>query len=76
MVGKIDIDGSLNIKRYKNMDMTYCPYCVTPDGDQLLSCGDWCPQFGEPKDNGMGGTNLQICQGRTLVFDKFTDERK
>jgi len=42
MIGKIDKDGCLFIKRKGIFREQFCPY----DSD-VTSCGDWCPRFVE-----------------------------
>jgi hypothetical protein len=97
--GKIDKDGFLEIKRGNTYKTQMCPFntdiVTNEDGGFVknmapggASCGDWCPQFGEPAIELIGnmrdgvmttidgdGVTLPICQGRILVFNKFTDER-
>lgn len=69
MKGKIDKDGVLHIERAGVMRQQWCPQ----SGGH---CGDWCPHFGEPKyDRGREATVIDICSGKRLVFDEFTDER-
>lgn len=56
----------------------------------MKPCGCWCPHFGEPHNElkfstradgfttGSGGTGnivIDICHGKRLIFDEFTDER-
>lgn len=84
MIGKINKNGELYIERCGKMGIQYCPLTSIQEGAE--ACGVWCPLFGEPfvdpnyvdfrNDNKeTRRTKLQICQGRTLVFDEFTDER-
>ncbi len=55
------------------------PQICDHEGPQ--ECGDWCPQFGEPESVYAGENTtpdlieIEICQGRRLQFDEFTDER-
>ena len=72
MKGKIDKLGYLWIERTNMMKEQHCLEHL-----RTTTCGDQCPQFGEPH----GGQNtkkitLDICQGRDLWFDEFTDERE
>lgn len=60
--------GFLRIERAGKLKGQLCPY----DAEEFTSCGDWCPQFGEPVV-GPGG-NLTICQGRVL-YGEIIDER-
>lgn len=71
MKGKVNSIGRLIIVRgNKTEQEQWCPFADD------LSCGDWCPLFGEPKiPNNSRFTVLDICQGRTLTFEKFEDER-
>lgn len=76
-------DGNLEIKRGKEYKGQYCLYQPHQDEDEMVTCGDWCPQFGEPEKveiNGGGEPHghkfeLKICQRRILKFDEFIDER-
>lgn len=89
MEGKIDSKGWLQIQRPSGVKGQFCPvygdslHC----GDWCPLFGEPISQrIGEPAmiSHGVahggygftGKTELQICQNRTLVFDKFTDERK
>jgi len=69
MIGKINKNGELYIERCGKMGIQYCPFQVGAE-----ACGVWCPLFGEPFVD-PNYVELQICQGRTLVFDEFTDQR-
>jgi len=80
MEGKIDKHGFLWIKRKGKFVIQVCPFTQNE-----TKCGHWCPQFGEPTlyEAGLESTNdiirewfLSICQGKTLVFNKFEDERE
>ncbi len=71
--GKIDKEGYLSIERGKKFKRQGCIYSNGPG-----YCGDWCPQFGEPdyfRYKEHKDIRLDICQGRTLYFDKLEDER-
>ena len=76
MKGKIDKDGYLWLERAGKLKPQFCEH----EGPQ--ECGDWCPCFQEPVVTTLtpifrklGQTTLIICEGNTLVFDEFTDER-
>lgn len=71
MEGKIDSKGFLYINRTEDMKGQVCPVITDYPEHPQQYCGDWCPLFGEPH----AGT-LLICQGRKLIFQRFTDERK
>ena len=75
MKGKIDDNGTLSIERAGRMKEMECALI------RERWCSDNCPHFGEPyKDDGgqitIGNSKLDICHGKTLLFDSFTDERK
>lgn len=71
-----------------NCPNTYT-YSDIKEAAGVIDCGDWCARFGEPKPelnikpDGPGGLrletssriNLDICQGKTLIFNEFVDER-
>lgn len=77
MNGKIDRSGALSIERGGKMRQQSCVY----GEGRGIHCGDWCPQFGEPVALEFGyidtvvQAHLTICQGRTLAFQQFADER-
>jgi hypothetical protein len=75
MKGKIDKYGTLYIERAGKMKDQLCPYaseCGSP-----IPCSDTCPLFGEPRpETGTASAILDLCQGKKLFFDKFTDERE
>lgn len=91
MKGKIDKKGNLYIERDSRHDgAVYCPFQQTDLSGKDVTCGDWCPLFGEPyphterasPTNGLdrrmvetGQTVLSLCH-TTLIFDEFTDERE
>ena len=69
MEGKISEKGILYIERAGVMKLQGCPY----GGDW---CGDGCPLFGEPiPEQGTTSAILELCHGKKLFLDKFTDER-
>lgn len=76
MKGMINEAGVLHIERKRDNNClsgslipARCPFDRT-------ECGDWCPLFGEPQSHSDGSGEVAICQGRTLYFDEFTDERE
>lgn len=72
MDGKISKDGILYIRRGDKLKKQFCQFCA---GD---TCGDLCPQFGEPVhvcNNETNAWTFDICQGKHLTFENFTDER-
>ena len=77
MKGKIDKNGKLWIERANMMKEQHCL-----EHPKTTTCGDQCPQFGEPESIYAGENatpdliEVEICQGRRLQFDEFTDERK
>lgn len=85
MNGKIDEQGCLWIERGGVWQKQYCMFFTLPDGyEEPKMCGHNCPLFGEPKepslcvyvkDQWKEGIAIDICQGRQLIFEQFTDER-
>lgn len=73
MEGKINKNGYLSIMRGGKIKAQDCPY-TSVQGEELCSCGDWCPLFREPNVNASGFASLTICNA-ILSFDKFSDER-
>ena len=69
MEGKIDIKGSLYIKRGSIWKRVRCKY------NRAYSCEDVCACFCEPEDLGDERTLVDLCEV-AHIFDKFTDERK
>jgi len=83
MNGKIDAQGCLWIERGGVWVQQMCHYS-TDDVGARFACAHDCPLFGEPKepslcvyvkDQWKEGIAIDICQGRTLFFEQFTDER-
>ena len=79
MKGKID-KASLWIMRGGEFKRQMCPF-VQDSGLEFppQPCGGWCPLFGEPIHSSFpspGVVSLEICGGKTLRFDEFTDERE
>ena len=87
MKGKIVKTGFLDIYRG---GVPKDQFCIHRKAEEDVPwCGDWCPQFSEPEKETVyvlnfgtegnfketGKTLLTICQGRTLTFDEFEDER-
>ena len=66
--GKITAEGELYIKRGSEFKKMIC----VSSADSF--CGDSCPHFGDPENNGVSDT-LTICQDKCLEFDYFDDER-
>ena len=83
MNGKIDKEGYLYIERGGMMKRQGCFFhTATATAIMNYVCGDGCSQFGEPvqppphmQPAASPKMLLDICQGRTLVFEKFEDER-
>jgi hypothetical protein len=69
MEGKIK-NGILYIKRNFQGEATECG-CLY-DNSEEISCGIWCPLFGEPEASN-GKFLLTLCK-RTLVFAKLAVE--
>lgn len=77
MVGKIDKNGKLFIKRTRNgeIDKEYiqmkCPF------NDMSFCGDNCPFFVGPLNLICRPYVIQlICKDKQLDFDYFCDERR
>lgn len=91
MEGKINHGGWLEIKRgteFKQQDCPFNPISSRPEYSEGIYCSDWCPLFGQPvasfyitSHDGIVKPDvgckwyLDVCQGRKLTFDNFTDER-
>ena len=71
MKGLIDKDGKLNILRGKELKEQWC----NRSGQRAGECCDTCPLFGEPEITTDGKVNLTICDGKTLIFEEFFDDR-
>ncbi len=77
MKAKINKSGYLWIERANMMKEQHCL-----EYPRTTTCGDQCPQFGEPEPIYVGENatpdliEVEICQRRCLQFDEFTDERK
>ena len=81
MNGKIDSNGWLRIERGGKERLQECPFTQKTFQVNNLTirepCGDRCPLFGEPKLEIDGKSAIiEICNGKTLFLDKFTDERE
>lgn len=74
MKGKINDLGDLEIFRNSKFKMQKCNFAEM-DGLGSQFCGDNCPLFGEPESVDVVCVSIEICQGRTLLFGEFTDER-
>lgn len=66
----IDRCGTLCIERAGKIADQFCSAC-TPE---FITCGDWCPQFGDPVLGPGGDSTITICQGRVLSGE-IVDER-
>lgn len=89
MTGILDKDGLLKIEREGVMIEMCCPFGNTPNvqGEHGVfwthqatkRCGDWCPLFSEPLNTSGSDipekVTLQLCNGKTLTFDTFADDR-
>lgn len=73
MKAKINEHGDLNIWRGTGYRAQYCPYGIS----HTITCGDWCPLFGELEDEYDGNVVLMLCK-RTLRFKRsnFIDARE
>ncbi|RKX56192.1 MAG: hypothetical protein DRP29_09790 [Thermodesulfobacteriota bacterium] len=70
----IDKQGFLRIYRKNEYKLQLCPFSTIDS-----ACGDWCPLFEEYKKCKLGLKDcwiINICNGKTLIFDEFIDERK
>ena len=74
MIGRIDANCYLWIaKDGKKSISQYCPY---QSGEVSGRCGTYCPLFSELYGDAHGRVVIDICQGVSLTFDEFSDERK
>lgn len=71
IVGKINENGMLEIKRGRNFKKQLCPY--PNDLLEVSLCGDHCPFFSEPI-NCAHEIQLSLCQ-TVWYFNEFNDER-
>jgi hypothetical protein len=83
MNGKISVEGFLVIERAGECKTQCCMhrqrYFDTSEYSkhEVACCGDWCPQFGEPFCfEHESKYRLLICDGRTIKFDRFEDQRE
>lgn len=79
MRGKIDVHGGLCIERAGVMWEQNCPRDHLDIRFEPIRCSQSCPLFGEPDKAYIGERSVvrfEICEGRALIFDHFTDERK
>ncbi len=75
---KLDSGGCLSLRRKGKMKKQFCPYVdILPDQD-MLRCGDWCPNFSEPEayDAEPGTFFITLCQGVLVSSKNFIDERE
>ena len=81
MKGRIDSDGNL----HRDGKKQYCPFAPLRGG-AFTQCGDWCPLFGDVKQEELwDDTNhepyftdkafIEICNKKFLELEPFTDER-
>lgn len=79
MIGKINPDGELLIKRSGKWIKQKCPFRVADVNSFGISCSHECPLFyykKEEKDrHGKETQTVRICQDRVLFFDELSDER-
>ena len=77
--GKLEEGGYFLIKRRGEWRDMMCAFAMPDSDDNYPECGDHCPLFGEPIRalcSESHSFTLDICQGRTLRFDEFADERE
>jgi len=69
---EIDKNGSLSIERKGKMK-----HCGCPNQQADISCGDWCPLFGEPEpSDDIITVRLTICKKTfSLLRKDFIDKR-
>ena len=79
MLGVIGENGVLQIIRGRSLEPMQCAYSVYPAGTKDAKlCSDKCALFGEPEKTKFHFglyTKIKLCQGRTLVFGGFVDNR-
>ena len=74
---KIDENGLLSLERAGKMKPQRCPYKANYSTLEI-TCGDWCPAFGEP----YGTETIFLCLCREVgdelqcKQEDFTDERR
>jgi len=77
VIGKIDGDGTLQIKRNGLYVDTVCMN-DSGSGHYTKNCSHYCPFFGDPflsfDGDGAKGVALDTCK-RTLFFSELTDNR-
>lgn len=72
MIGKIDKEGYLSIKREQGWVRQHCPY-----QQRNIQCGNWCPQFGEVyiidtnTNIDLQILGLDICQNKNIRFEEI-----
>ncbi len=72
---KIDKVGYLYIERHGRMTTQTCPFMTKVD--DWAACNDYCPHFGEPKDDGHKNDAgyIDICHEKRIHFTECIDER-
>jgi hypothetical protein len=79
MSGKIDEYGNLVISRIRKGQPFFihmvCPF-MSKDSKDYTYCGDRCPHFSEVIQDRNGEFVLELCNGKTLVFEQLDDNRE
>lgn len=79
MSGKIDEYGNLVISRIRKGQPFFihvvCPFMNKNSKDRTY-CGDRCPHFSEVIQDRDGEFVLELCNGKTLVFEQLDDNRE
>jgi hypothetical protein len=68
--GILNENGCIDIERAGKLKSQYCPEQHNTES----KCGDWCPLFGEPYQNGQYIT-VRLCIG-SLNFSQLDDYRR
>ena len=52
-----------------------CPF-MSKDSEDYTYCGDHCPHFSEVIQDHNGEFVLELCNGKTMVFEQLDDNRE
>ena len=76
MKGMFDEKGLLVVDRDGTLHTMICPFAAPVDSSPVSYCAGWCPHFGELEPvAGGNGKRIDICHGKVLRFEEFTDKR-
>lgn len=74
MIGKIDKDGFLLIKRKDNYKPVSCPFTLSSK-DAHYTCGDWCALFGKVVSIQVDNETIQFAKDGSIEFEDYYTER-